>query len=86
MTTEGTDEELNEYLIRSLLDIVSENNVPKKRIQVFEVNLTEELFGEEVRNSPCCSSALYSIEVKHTIAVKSIDTGKFLKNIKSHSN
>ena len=44
-TIDGTDEELNKYLIRSLLDIVSENNVPKKRIQVFEINLTEELFG-----------------------------------------
>ena len=44
---EGGDEELNEYLIRSLLDIVSENNVPKKRIQVFEVNLTEDLIGRK---------------------------------------
>ena len=68
----GGDEESNEYLIRSLLDIVSENNVPKKQIQVFEVNLTEEQLAEEVRNF-LSFSALHPIDVKYTIAVKSID-------------
>ena len=55
------------------MDIVSENNVPKKRIQVFEVNLTEDLFGEKVRNYLLFFPAFYPIDIKYTIAVKSID-------------
>ena len=40
----------NEHLIRSLLDIVSENNVPKKEIKVLEINLTSGLLAKEVDN------------------------------------
>ena len=38
----------NERLIRSLLDIVSESNIPKKEIKVSEINLTKGLMTEEV--------------------------------------
>ena len=62
----------NEYLIRSLLDIVSENNVPKKEIKVLEINLTNGLMAKEVDNY-LASFHIYPIEVDYTIALKSID-------------
>ena len=62
----------NERLIRSLLDIVSENNVPKKEIKVSEINLTKGLMAEEVDNY-LASAAIYPIDVDYSIAVKSVD-------------
>ena len=62
----------NERLIRSLLDIVSESNVPKKEIKVSEINLTKGLMTEEVDNY-LASAAIYPIDVDYSIAVKSID-------------
>ena len=62
----------NERLIRSLLDIVSENNVPKKEIKVFEINLTKALMAEEVDNH-LASAAIYPIDVDYNLAVKSSD-------------
>ncbi|CAG2102821.1 unnamed protein product, partial [Medioppia subpectinata] len=62
----------NEHLIRSLLDIVSENNVPKKEIRVLEINLTNGLMAREVDNH-LASAAIYPIDVNYTIALKSID-------------
>ena len=59
----------NEHLIRSLLDIVSENNVPKKDIKVLEINLTNGLMAKEVDNH-LASAAIYPIDVNYTIAVK----------------
>ena len=62
----------NERLIRSLLDIISENNVPKKEIKVFEINLTNALMADEVDNH-LASAAIYPIDVDYNIAVKSVD-------------
>ena len=62
----------NERLIRSLLDIVSENNVPKKEIKVFEINLTNALMADEVDNH-LASAAIYPIEVDYSVALKSMD-------------
>ena len=63
----------NEYLIRSLLDIVSENNVPKKEIKVQEINLTNGLMAQEVDNY-LASFHIYPIDVDYSIAVKSISS------------
>ena len=63
----------NEHLIRSLLDIVSENYVPKKEIKVLEINLTNGLLAEEVDNH-LASSHIYPIDVSYSIAVKNVDT------------
>ena len=62
----------NERLIRSLLDIISENNVPKKEIKVFEINLTNALIADEVDNH-FASAAIYPIDVDYNITVKSVD-------------
>ena len=61
----------NELLIRTLLDIVSENNVPKKDIRVLEINPSNALMAKEVDNY-MASAAIYPIDVDYTIAVKSI--------------
>ena len=45
------DMTLNEKLIRSLTDIVSENNVPKKELKVTEINLSPNLFIKEVEQN-----------------------------------
>ena len=63
----------NEHLIRSLLDIVSENFVPKKEIKVLEINLTNGLFAEEVDNH-LATAHIYPIDVNYSIAVKSVET------------
>ena len=63
----------NELLIRSLLDIVSENYVPKRDIKVLEINLTNGLMATEVDNH-LASFHIYPIDVNYTIAVKSIDS------------
>ena len=41
----------NERLIRALTDIVSENNVPKKELKVTEINLSSDLFVNEVEQN-----------------------------------
>ena len=63
----------NERLIRSFVDIVSENNVPKKEIKVLEINLTNGLLVEEVDNQ-LATSHIYPIDVNYTIAVKNPET------------
>ena len=55
------DMTLNERLIRSLTDIVSENNVPKKEIKVTEINLTSNLLVKEVEQN----MAFYQILPTH---------------------
>ena len=45
------DMTLNEKLIRSLTDIVSENNVPKKEVKVTEINLSSNYFVKEVEQN-----------------------------------
>jgi len=63
----------NEYLIRTLLDIVSENNVPKKEIKLLEINLTSNMMAKEVDNH-LASAAIYPIDVIYNIAIKSMDS------------
>ena len=41
----------NEKLIRSLTDIVSENNVPKKELKVTEINLSSNILVKEVEQN-----------------------------------
>ncbi|CAG2172496.1 unnamed protein product, partial [Oppiella nova] len=64
----------NEHLIRAMVDIVSENNVPKKEIKVLEINTDGGggLMAAEV-DSYLASAALYPIDVTYNIAVKSMD-------------
>ena len=45
------DMTLNEKLIRSLTDIVSENNVPKKEVKVTEINLSRKLLAEAIEKN-----------------------------------
>ena len=63
----------NERLFRSLLDIVSENYVPKKEIKVLELNQTKALMAEEVDNY-LSTYHIYPIDVNYTIAVQSLDS------------
>ncbi|XP_054161233.1 fatty acid synthase-like [Oppia nitens] len=62
----------NEHLIRTLLDIVSENYVPKKEIKVLEINVTNALMAQEIDNH-LAHAAIYPIDVNYTIATKCID-------------
>ena len=52
----------NEHLIRSLLDIVSENYVPKREIKLVEINLFNVLMATEVDNY-LATSHIYPIDV-----------------------
>ena len=63
----------SERFLRPLLDIVSENNAPKKQIKVLEMNLSNAIMAEEVDNH-LALSAIYPIEVDYTLAIKSVDT------------
>jgi hypothetical protein len=54
----------NERLIRPLLDIVSENSVPKKEIKVLEINLSNAIMATEVDNY-LASAAIYPIAVDY---------------------
>ena len=60
----------NEYLVRSLIDIVSENSVPKKEIKVAEINLTSALMATDLDNY-LASAAIYPIDVNYSIVIKS---------------
>jgi fatty acid synthase len=62
----------NERFLRSVIDIVSENNVPKKEINVLEINLSNAIMATEIENYLACS-AIYPIVVDYTIANKSIE-------------
>jgi fatty acid synthase len=70
----------NERFIRPLLDIVSENNVPKKEIKVLEINLSNAIMAIEADHHLACAQ-VYTITVDYTIANNCIDNlDKDLKN------
>jgi fatty acid synthase len=62
----------NERFIRPLLDIVSENNVPKKDIKVLEINLSNAIMASETDHY-LASNQIYPINVEYTIAHNSIE-------------
>ena len=62
----------NEHLIRSLIDIVSENNVPKKEIQVIEINLNSDLLAEVIKDYLEYFN-LYQTDVKFVVMVESLE-------------
>ncbi len=62
----------NERFIRPLLDIVSENNVPKKEIKVLEINLSNAIMALET-DYYLASNQIYPIDVDYTIAHNSIE-------------
>jgi fatty acid synthase len=62
----------NERLIRPLLDIVSENNVPKKEIKVLEINLSNAIMATDVDNY-LASAAIYPIAVDYVLVNSSIE-------------
>jgi fatty acid synthase len=62
----------NERFIRPLLDIVSENNVPKKEIKVLEINLSNAVMALETDHY-LASNQIYPINVDYTIAQNSIE-------------
>ena len=61
-----------ERFLRPLLDIVSENNVPKKEIKVLELNLSKAIMAEQV-DQHLALAAIYPIDVDYTLAVEAID-------------
>jgi fatty acid synthase len=61
----------NERLIRPLLDIVSENVVPRKEIKVIEINLSNAIMAIDVDNY-LASAAIYPIAVGYTIVNNSL--------------
>jgi fatty acid synthase len=63
---------INERFIRPLIDIVSENNVPKKVIKVLEINLSNAIMAAEVESHLACAQ-IYPISVDYTIANNSIE-------------
>ena len=62
----------NERLIRPLLDIVSESNVPKKDIKVIEINVSNAIMATEADNHLSCA-AIYPISVDYTLVNNSIE-------------
>jgi fatty acid synthase len=62
----------NERFLRSVIDIFSENNVPKKEINVLEINLSNAIMATEIESYLACA-AIYPIVVDYTIANKSIE-------------
>jgi fatty acid synthase len=62
----------NERFIRSLIDIISENNIPKKEIKVLEINLSNAIMAAEVESHLACAQ-IYPIIVDYTIANNSIE-------------
>jgi fatty acid synthase len=62
----------NERFIRPLLDIVSENNFPKKDIKVLEINLSNAIMATEAEQHLACAQ-IYPINVDYTIAHNSIE-------------
>jgi fatty acid synthase len=63
----------NERFIRPLLDIVSENNIPKKEIKVLEINLSNAIMALETDHY-LASNQIYPIDVDYTIAHNSIES------------
>ena len=62
----------NERLIRTLIDIVSENNATKKEYKVTEINLTGDLLFDEVELN-LVNSQLMPTDVDYKLIVKSVD-------------
>ena len=62
----------NERLIRTLIDIVSENNATKKEYKVTEINLTGDILSDEVE-SYLVNSQLLPTDVDYKLFVKSVD-------------
>ena len=62
----------NERLIRTLIDIVSENNATKKKYKVTEINLTGDVLANEVE-SYLVNSQLMPTDVEYQLFVKSVD-------------
>ena len=62
----------NERLIRTLIDIVSENNATKKEYKVTEINLTGDLLANEIE-SYLVNSQLLPTDVEYQLFVKSVD-------------
>ena len=63
----------NERLIRTLIDIVSENNATKRELKVTEINLTGDVLAEEVE-SYLANSQIMSTDVDYKLMVKSVET------------
>jgi fatty acid synthase len=72
----------NERFIRPLLDIVYENNCPKKEIKVTEINLSNAIMAAEVDNY-LASASIIQIKVDYTIVNKSID--RLPENLKNET-
>ena len=62
----------NERLIKTLVDIVSENNATKKEYKVTEINLTGDVLANEVE-SYLVNSQLMPTDVNYKIFVKSVE-------------
>ena len=62
----------NERLIRTLIDIVSENNATENELKVTEINLTGDILANEV-HSYLVNSRAKPIEVNYKLFVKSVD-------------
>ena len=62
----------NERLIRTIIDIVSENNATKKEYKVTEINLTGDVLANEVE-SYLVNSQLMPTDVDYKLFVKSVD-------------
>ena len=62
----------NERLIRTLIDIVSENNATKKEYKVTEINLTGDLLANEVE-SYLANSRIIPTDVEYQVLVRSLD-------------
>ena len=62
----------NERLIRSLTDIVSENNVTKRELKVTEINLSSDLMVKEVKQNMSHFEAIPT-QVDYQIIIESIE-------------
>ena len=62
----------NERLIRTLIDIISENNATKKEYKVTEINLTGDVLADEVETD-LLDSQLMVTDVEYKLFVKSVD-------------
>ena len=62
----------NERLIRTLIDIVSENNATKKEYKIIEINFTKDVLGVEVETY-LQTSQILPTNVDYKLFVKSLD-------------
>ena len=62
----------NERLIRSLIDIVSENNATKKEFKVTEINFTADILANEVESN-LANAQLLPTDVNYKIFVNSLE-------------